>query len=942
MTSSESTEANAQQVAFNEIDTEKMIKTWEAAFRASPSDKEKFYLTVAYPYPSGAMHVGHGRTYVVPDVIARFKRMQGFEVLYPMAFHVTGAPVVGISRRIAAQDAKTINLYKDLYRVPDEVLSRFNDPLEIVNYFSDEYERVMKKSGLSIDWSRRFTTVEPRYNKFIEWQWMHLHAGGHVAKGAHPVRYCPQCDNPVGDHDLLEGDTAEVQKFTLVMFRRGDDIIPCATLRPETAYGVTNLWVHPDVEYVRAKVDGQVWIVSPEAARKISMQDHDVEVVGTIPGSELVDVTVHNKLSGDVPILPATFVDPDMATGVVMSVPAHAPFDYIALRDLWHQGRYTEIKPVGLIQVDGYGELPAVEAVEESGIINQEDPNLEELTRKVYQAEHSTGKMYPQYGGKPVKFARDEIASMLTEQFGSTVMYEFSLHPVVCRCGSRVYVKVLHDQWFLEYSDPAWKAQVQAQLDTMSLVPHEVRAEFDRTVGWLKEWACTRRVGLGTRLPQDPSWLIEPLSDSTVYMAFYTIAAQIKELDSEILTPAVFDYIFLGVESDELPKGEIRTKLDAMRTEFLYWYPYDYRFSAKDLISNHLTFQIFHHCAIFPKSLLPHGMVVFGMGLLNGAKMTSSKGNVYLLEEAISDFGADTVRMFLVGSGEPWQDFDWRYELVRSTQKQIERFCATIRECMQADGADTPIDQWLCSRVQEYIQQTTLALDSFQTRRAIQLAFLSLERDLRWYKRRLSGKKPSQRVMRELASVWVRLLCPVIPFTAERLWTEMGNDGLCSFASWPTPDESAIDVQSENAEELLMRTVEDLESILRTIPLKPKHVTIAVAPEWKWGIFSKVYHSSAQGTGNIIKELMQDAAVRERGESAVSAIKECSELIHRLSPELAESLTTTPPCEMEVFNNAKAFIEHEFSVSVAVVQAEEFEHDKARNVPPFRPALILE
>lgn len=162
---------------------------WEGAFVAGPSEKQKFYLTVAYPYPSGAMHVGHGRTYIVPDVIARFWRMRGREVLYPMAFHVTGAPVIGISKRIARRDETAIRLYRDLYRVPQDVLDSFTNPLNIVNHFSNEYERVMKQAGLSIDWTRRFTTVEPTYSKFIEWQWQHLKEAGHVVKGAHPVRY---------------------------------------------------------------------------------------------------------------------------------------------------------------------------------------------------------------------------------------------------------------------------------------------------------------------------------------------------------------------------------------------------------------------------------------------------------------------------------------------------------------------------------------------------------------------------------------------------------------------------------------------------------------------------------------------------------------------------------------------------------------------------------
>ncbi len=911
---------------------------WEGAFVTKPSDKQKFYLTVAYPYPSGAMHVGHGRTYIVPDVIARFWRMRGREVLYPMAFHVTGAPVVGISKRIARKDEKAIKLYRDLYRVPQNVLDSFTDPLNIVNHFANEYERVMKQAGLSIDWTRRFTTVEPTYSKFIEWQWKHLNEAGHVVKGAHPVRYCPQDDNPVGDHDLLEGDKAEIQKFILILFKYGDVTIPCATLRPETIYGVTNLWVNPDVEYVRAQVDGKEWILSRDAMTKLGLQDHEVKDLGVIKGSELVDKTVTHPFCGEIPILPAVFVDPDMATGLVMSVPAHAPYDYIALRDLQQKGKYTAIKPVGLIKVDGYGEFPAVEAVEKADIINQDDPNLEALTQEVYSAEHSTGKMYEQYGGKPVKFARDEIGQVLTEKHGSFVMYEFDTRPVVCRCGSRVYVKVLHNQWFLEYSDPAWKKQVSDQLATMELVPPEVRVEFDRTVGWLKDWACSRRVGLGTRLPWDPEWLIEPLSDSTIYMAYYTIAARVKKMDPAILTPEVFDYIFLGKESPDLPE---RTELDAMRKEFLFWYPYDFRFSAKDLISNHLTFQIFHHCSIFPKNLLPHGMVVFGMGLLNGAKMSSSKGNVYLLEDAINDFGADTVRMFLIGSGEPWQDFDWRNELVASTRKQIERFATTIREANSAGGSPVSIDRWILSRLQEHIREVTRAMENFQTRQALQEAFFGLESDLKWYRRRLGNDLTGgKETLQEISSTWVRLLAPIIPFTAEELWTDMGHEGLISFAPWPEADEAKIDISAEIGEELLARTVEDIESLLRIIKMKPQQVTICISPDWKWDIFRMI--ASAPDKKNVMREIMQNESVRARGKEAADAVKNCTTHYHRLSSELVDQIVASRPDELAVFTAAQKFLESEFNLKFSVVTAENCPHEKAGYALPFKPAIIIE
>lgn len=883
------------------------------------------------------MHVGHGRTYIVPDVIARFWRMRGREVLYPMAFHVTGAPVIGISKRIARKDETAIKLYRDLYRVPQDVLDSFTDPLNIVNHFSNEYERVMKQAGLSIDWTRRFTTVEPTYSKFIEWQWHHLKEAGHVVKGAHPVRYCPQDENPVGDHDLLEGDKAEIQKFVLILFKYGDIIIPCATLRPETVFGVTNLWVNPDVEYVRAQVDGKEWILSREAMNKIRLQDHEVSELGNIPGSDLVDKTVTHPLCGEVPILPAAFVDPDMATGLVMSVPAHAPYDYIALRDLQQKGQYTSIKPVGLIKVNGYGEFPAVEAVEKADIINQDDPNLEALTQEVYSAEHATGKMKDQYGGKPVKFAREEIAQVLSTEHGSFIMYEFDTRPVVCRCGARVFVKVLHDQWFLEYSDPVWKKQVSDQLKEMELVPAEVRVEFDRTVNWLKDWACSRRVGLGTRMPWDPEWLIEPLSDSTIYMAYYTIAARIKKMDHAILTPAVFDYIFLGKESPNLPE---RANLDAMRNEFLFWYPYDFRFSAKDLISNHLTFQIFHHCSIFPKNLLPHGMVVFGMGLLNGAKMSSSKGNVYLLEDAIDDFGADTVRMFLIGSGEPWQDFDWRNELVSSTRKQIERFATTIRESLSAGASPETIDLWLLSRVQEHIREVTRAMENFQTRQALQEAFFGIESDLKWYRRRLGGElSGGKETLQEVRSTWVRLLAPIIPFTSEELWTEMGEQGLISFTPWPEVNEKQIDVSAEIAEELLVRTVEDIESLLRIIRLKPQQVTICVSPDWKWDIFRMI--ASATDKKNVIKEIMQHEQVRTRGKEAADTVRNCTTHFHRLSSALVDRIITNKPDEYAVFTAAREFLEKDFGLTFSIIPAETCSHEKAGYALPFKPAIII-
>jgi leucyl-tRNA synthetase len=908
---------------------------WDPVFQVNPDKREKYYLNVAFPYPSGAMHVGHGRTYTVPDVIARFWRMRGKQVLFPMGFHVTGTPVIGISRRIAKRDEKAIRLYRDLYRVSPEELDQFTDPMVIVRHFSQEYERVMRRLGLSIDWRRKFITVDPHYSKFIEWQYQHLGEKGYVVKGIHPVKYCPQCENPVGDHDLLEGDKAEIIKFTLVMFQWKDTRIPTATLRPETIYGVTNLWVNPTVAYIKVRIDGIPTIVSREAALKIQIQDHEVEFLEELPPGALIGERVSHPLCGEVPVLPADFVDPDMGSGLVMSVPAHAPFDYIALRDLQAQGMHREITPISLIRVEGYGEFPAKDAVERAGIENQLDPRMESITQEVYSAEFSRGKMREEFGGGPVREARDEVAEQMAERYGSIVLYDFDLKPVVCRCGGNAYVKILRDQWFLQYSDPSWKEQVYAQLAGMELVPPEVRAEFDRTVGWLKDWACTRRVGLGTRLPWDRAWIIEPLSDSTIYMAYYTIAHRIRQLDPSLLAPEVFDYIFLGKDSPDLPE---RAHLEGMREEFLYWYPYDNRFSAKDLISNHLTFQLFHHRAIFPAELQPRGLVVFGMGLLNGAKMSSSKGNVVLLEDAIDEFGADTVRMFLVGSAEPWQDFDWRNELVHATRKQIDRFSTTVRETASSAGS-SPMSAWLLSRLQARINGVTRAMELFQTRQGLQEAYHGIESDLRWYRRRL-GEAKSGEEMKTLIHTWIRLLAPYTPYTCEQLWQQIGEVGLVSVAPWPQTDADRISIETELSEELIQRTVEDVESIRKLIRIAPTTLNLFYAPEWKWEIFRTLArHRDSRDT---IREVMQDPEMRKRGKSAAEATRQIATLIHRLPPDLVARLLQHPIDEKKIFSAAIPFLEKDLGVKVRVVSSEESAHPRGNATLPFKPALLLE
>jgi leucyl-tRNA synthetase len=328
------------------------------------------------------------------------------------------------------------------------------------------------------------------------------------------------------------------------------------------------------------------------------------------------------------------------------------------------------------------------------------------------------------------------------------------------------------------------------------------------------------------------------------------------------------------------------------------------------------------------------------MGLLNGAKMSSSKGNVFLLEDALAEFGADTVRMFLMGSAEPWQDFDWRNELVASTRRQIERFEATVRDAIAAPDLPGTADDWLLSRLQRRIARATAALDAFQTRQALQEAFFGVEADLRWYSRRQPEGAVGGPALRELCSVWVRLLAPFIPFTCETLWRELGNDDLVAFAPWPVADRARDRPALELGEELLARTVEDVESILKLLPITPAAVEIAVAPAWKREVFRTI--ASADDRNSAVRFVMLDEGMRRRGKEAADAAKQVTTLIHRLPPDLVESLLGVELDERAVFEGARAFLERAIGLPVRVVGAEESAHPKAAGALPFKPAITVE
>ncbi|MEE8322983.1 MAG: leucine--tRNA ligase [Candidatus Bathyarchaeia archaeon] len=963
----------------------KWQRSWETAqlYEAKPDpEKEKFFITVAYPYPNSPQHVGHGRTFTITDVYARYKRMRGFNVLFPMAFHYTGTPILAMAKRVASGDRELIDGFINTYHVPRETVQGFTEPIKIASYFHQEIKRGMKEVGYSIDWRREFTTIEAHYSRFIEWQFNTLKRKGLITRGSHPVGWCPSCENPMGQHDTKGDVEPDIGEFTLIKFRlvgAKDVYLPTGTLRPETLFGVTNLWIRPDVEYVQIEVEGETWVVSEECAEKLVTLNYEITERKKTSGQDFVGQYVENPLTfGKVMILPASFVDPKNATGVVMSVPGHAPYDYIALKDLKktpenlaayniQPATVQDIEPISLITLEGYSEFPALDVLTRIGVTDQTDAKVEEATKEVYNKEFHMGIMKENtgtYAGLLVSDARNLVEKDLLEQGKACKMYELLNGPVYCRCGAEVLVKIFEDQWFLNYGDNQWKKLAHDCLNHMTIVPHDLTVEFQNVIDWLHEKACARKHGLGTQLPWDSEWIIESLSDSVIYMGYYTITGTIKKrkILSEQLSDEAFDYVFLGIGDPEAIEGKnglMRGVLKEMRSEFTYFYPLDSRNSGRDLVPNHLTFFIFNHAAIFSRSLWPRQIVVNGSVLMEGKKMSKSFGNIIPLRKAIEVFGADPFRIAIVASSELLQDTDFSQTLAKAIKERLERFYAFSLKVIEAvndeSGEDAEaIDRWMVSRLQQHIETVTQAMENFKFRQAVQTALYIIDQDIQWYLKRafrVKGRRSTvHKILRQVLETRVHLLAPFAPHLCEEIWRRMGNPDFISMEEWPRGDEAQIDASVLAGEETVKMLQGDISNIIQATKMSPQRICLYTASDWKWKVYRKALELAEDGSlevGNLMKNLMTEQTFRSNAKQVSAFALKIVVEMKKSSPKiLKKHLQIGYFDEFKAITDAKDYYTRELKAQIDCYKEDDEDIYNPKNraglAKPYRPAIYIE
>lgn len=932
--------------------------------------KPKFMIIFAYPGVTGYLHVGHLRGYTYVDAIARYKRMEGYNVLFPVGTHATGNGGISLATKIARGDERTIE-YLERNGCPPERIRDLTDPMSVVEFFNQVYvNEYWKRFGFLADWRRFTCTLYPDYSKFIQWQFHKLRDAGLLIQKPYYAPFCPNC-GPVAvdpsETDISKGGRAETQEYTLLKFRHGDEFLVAATLRPETVYGQVCFWVNPEVEYRRIRKDGETWIVSPQAARKLELQKDGVEDVGSIMGADMVGwMCEAPMIHREIPVFPASFCDPDVGTGLVTSVPSDAPDDWISLEavkaDPELRGRYglsqgliDSVVPISIIDIRGYGEFPARDAIERLGITAPGDPRLVEAKKQVYKDGYHMGRMKDvcgPYAGMRVEEAKDRMRQAMIDAGEAEPFYDLT-EEVVCRCGSRVHIRRIDDQWFINYADQDLTERTKAHARGMRLSPPEFADNVQGILDWFRERACVRLGNwLGTRFPFDDKWIIEAISDSTLYPIYYTISlyANSGRVTPDQMSVEFFDYVILGRgdASDVSSSTGVPVELlDEIRADVLYWYPLDVNLGGKEHMTVHFPVFLFNHMAILPEGMQPRGIMVnWYITGKNSDKISKSKGGAQPIPGAAARYGVDAMRLYYAHVASMFVDVEWSEETVTTYKQRVDRIFGAVTDLIDgvSDRTSDEMDGWLLSRFNTHVAEIREAMDRYDLRQMCTIVYFDMLNDMRWYTRR--GGDSRDAVMGALR-IWIQAMMPVTPHMAEELWERAGFEGLVSASLLPAADVSLISPTAEYGEDLIREVMSDITEIRKIAGIDARRVVLYTSAEWKREVMRRGAAMMEAGTltvPDLTKACMSDEAIRANGKAASELAKKVAIEFPRSSLETKRLLFETD--EYALLESAAGFLADETGLEVEVHSADEDgvydPQKKARAAAPGRPAILLE
>lgn len=756
---------------FKDIE-KKWQKRWkdDKSFSAKEDEgKKKYYVLEMFPYPSGNLHMGHVRNYSIGDIVARFKKMNGFNVLHPMGWDSFGLPAenAAIKRGVHPNDWTWSNI--------------------------DNMRRQLKELGISYDWDREVATCHPDYYKWTQWMFLQLYKNGLAYKKKSYVNWCPSCATVLANEQVVDGGCERCKstvakkdleqwffKITDYAQKLLDDIeklkgwpdkvktmqqnwigrsegvevdfkvdgtdksVRIYTTRPDTIYGVTYMVIAPEHPIVKELIKGteqeeacNEFISKMLFLNEIDRTSNDVEKEGIFTGRYVI-----NPLNGDrVPLYLANYVLAEYGTGVVMAVPSHDQ------RDFEFSKKYNlPIKVV--IQPEGQELDPSkmTEAfVDVGNLVNSGEFNgarSDEVIGKIIDYIEQKG-----YGERKINFRLRDWLISRQRYWGAPI-------PII-------------------YCDDCGAVPVPEE-DLPVILPTDVNF-----------------TGVGK----------SPLSTSESFLSAPCPKCG-KRGRREIDTMDTFvcsSWYYLRY------CDPCNVKAPFNKENIKYWMPVDQYIGGVEHAILHLLYSRFFMKVLYDlgyvdydepfKNLLTQGMV-----LKDGAKMSKSLGNVVSPEEIIEKYGADTARLFILFASPPEKDLEWSDQGVEGCYRFINRVWRIVTEFIGAIKEDASIDSSSFTKEDKdlwyMLNNTTKRVTDdigqrFNFNTAIS-AIMELVNSLYHYKDKVADDSKNKALMKDSVEKLIIMLAPFIPHASEELWAAAGKEGSVHEQKWPEFDPAAL------------------------------------------------------------------------------------------------------------------------------------------------------
>ena len=749
---------------------EKWQKKWEAdhAFKTTEdTSKPKYYALEMFPYPSGNLHMGHVRNYSIGDVVARYKKMQGFNVLHPMGWDSFGLP---------AENA---------------AIKHGTPPAEWTWKNIDNMRTQLKRLGFAIDWDREVATAKEEYYKFTQWMFLQLFKNGLAYKKKSFVNWCPSCQTVLANEQVVNGKCerckSEVGKRDLeqwffsitkyadrllkdidklggwpdkvksmqtnwigksegaeLKFRLdgSDEELTVFTTRPDTVYGVSYMVIAPEHPIVESLISGRPeeaacreFIKKVHGMSEIMRSSTDTEKEGVFTGRYVI-----NPLNGKkVPLYLANYVFLDYGTGIVMGVPAHdqRDFDFAKKYNLPIE---IVVQPEGQnMKGEDLTEAFAAEGImENSGEFD--GMNNREALKKIIDYVEEKG-----IGERKVNFRLRDWLISRQRYWGAPI-------PVVyCeKCGTV----------------PIPESELPVRL------PENVKftGQGKSPLSECEEFMNTTCPKCGGHARRESDTM-----DTFVCSSWYYLR-------------------YCDPHNDKMPFS--KDKVD-------YWMNVDQYIGGVEHAILHLLYARFFTKVLYDLGYVSceepfENLLTQGMVLKDGSKMSKSVGNVVSPDEIVAKYGADTARLFILFAAPPERDLDWNDTAVEGAYKFLNRVWRAVDELKPFMSDEKVVSASLNAEekklrfaVNASIKKVTEDFERFSFNTAIS-SIMEMVNELYRYKDATAPESYSKPLIGEALRSLIVLLSPIVPHITQEMWESIGNNTALFDTPWPSFDESAL------------------------------------------------------------------------------------------------------------------------------------------------------